>query len=503
MADRLTVATAAAPAARPVVISRWLPGWLPPAAITAPAAVTATPETASAGARPNAGSCRQRTPSAEVKAVSAEPDWPASMAPAESPFIRPAEKPAGVVSVAANVQSVPLPERYTSAAGRPPTVAGLTSRNPCAVAAMSENSALAPCPAGTVTGRQRRPPSSLSQAAPARPCPEPEARPCPEPEARPCPEPEARPCPEPEATSPAIRIRFPDAATSLMSCTCPPPAARCSWPPPIRVHRLPSADRKITAVDRAPSGRLPPAARKPPLVRFSTVTSSPGRFGRPVAEASVHARPSALVQTESSPMAAQAPAPPATKRAACPGGGVPPSAVVTPPRLQVRPPSGETKNWARGTSWPDSAPTATTSAPALATRPSDSTMPRVLPGRYGVKFCPARTAGGKLAATGFRLSCAFTTRPLARPRTSTAAGTATRITRLLPAGPRAADPGSGPESHPDCVRRWRPAGRSNSNPGRGGGADRGRAGGPDCGGGAGRGKAGVSGNVPVPTRDGP
>ncbi|HEX5299538.1 MAG TPA: hypothetical protein VFW50_21340 [Streptosporangiaceae bacterium] len=71
-------------------------------------------------------------------------------------------------------------------------------------------------------------------------------------------------------------------------------------------------------------------------MRFSTVTSSPGRFGRPVAEISVQVRPSVLVQTESVPMAAQPPDPPATKRAACPGGGVPPSAVATPPRLQVQ-----------------------------------------------------------------------------------------------------------------------------------------------------------------------
>src|SRR5689334_19968534 len=308
MADRLTFAATAAPAipaapavpavpavpaARPTVISRWLPGWLPPAAITAPtevtgpSAVTASPETASAGASPNAGTGRQRTPSAEVKAVSAEPDWPASTAPAEPPFIRPGEKPAGPVSVAANVQSVPLPERYTSAAGRPCTVAGLTSRNPFAVAAMSENSALAPGPAGTVTGRQLRPPSPLSQAAPVRPGPAGAA---------------------PAATSPAIRIRLPDAAASLMSCTSPPPAARRNWAPPSRVHRLPSADRKITGLDRSPFGRLAPAARKPLPVRFSTVTSSPGRCGRPVADASVQDRPSVLVQTESEPMAAQAPA---------------------------------------------------------------------------------------------------------------------------------------------------------------------------------------------------
>ena len=137
-----------------------------------------------------------------------------------------------------------------------------------------------------------------------------------------------------------------------------------------------------------------PAAMKPLLVRFSTVTSSPGCFGSPVGEVSVHAWPSVLVQTASGPIAAQAPGPPAMKRAACPGGGVPPAAAVTPPRLQDLPPSSETKNWARGTSWPDSEPTATISSPALATRPSDSTTPRVLPARYGAKSRPARTAGG-------------------------------------------------------------------------------------------------------------
>ena len=308
-----------------------------------------------------------------MKAVSVRPDSPASTAPPEPPFIRPGEKPSGVVSVAANIQSVPLPDRYTSAAGRPSTVAGLTSRNPFAVATRSENSSCAPCPAGTVTARQRRPPSSLSQAAPVL---------------------ASAVRPVPLATSPATRISFPAAAASLTSWTRPRPAARPSSPAPSRVHRLPSADRKITGLDRSPSGMLAPAAMKPLAVRFSTVTSSPARFGRPVAEARVHARPSALVHTASEPMAAQAPDPPAMKRAACPGGGAPPPGALTWPRLQDLPPSAETKNWARGTSWPDSAPTATISAPELATRPSDSTMPRVLLVRYGVKSRPARTAGG-------------------------------------------------------------------------------------------------------------
>ena len=84
---------------------------LVPAATTAPALVAATPEMVSAAALPNAGAWRQRAPSGDVKAISVRPDWPASTAPSELPFIRPGVKPAGVVKVAANVQAVPLLER--------------------------------------------------------------------------------------------------------------------------------------------------------------------------------------------------------------------------------------------------------------------------------------------------------------------------------------------------------------------------------------------------------
>ena len=94
----------------PFVLALLFPAPLVPAAITAPVWVAATPEIASAPP-PNAGTWRQRTPSGEVKAVSVRPDWPASTAPAELPFIRPGVKPARVVRVAANVQAVPLPER--------------------------------------------------------------------------------------------------------------------------------------------------------------------------------------------------------------------------------------------------------------------------------------------------------------------------------------------------------------------------------------------------------
>ena len=131
------------------------------------------------------------------------------------------------------------------------------------------------------------------------------------------------------------------AAASLMSSARPLPAARRG---PNRSQLVPLADRKITGVAWSPPGMFTPAAMKPLPVRFTTITWSPARCGRPVAEVSVHARPSALVQTESGPTAAHSPAPPATKRAACPGGGVPPPAAVTVPRSQDVPLSRDTKN---------------------------------------------------------------------------------------------------------------------------------------------------------------
>ena len=298
-----------------------------PAATTAPVLVAATPEMVSAAALPSAGAWRQRAPSDDTKAVSDWPDWPASTAPSELPFIRPGVKPPGMVRVAANVQAVPLPERYTSAARTPLTVAGLTSKNPSAVVASSENWSCAPCPVGTVTARQLLPPSSLSQAPPVRTvtCRDP-------------------PLVTGVATSPAIRIRRPVAAASLMSSARPLPAGSRSRSAPSLLQLVPSEDKKITGVASAPSGMLAPAAMKPLPVRFSTVTWSPGSCGRPVADVSVQARPSALVQTESGPMAAHAPGPPATKRAACPGAGVPPPAADSVPRPHDRPSSGETKN---------------------------------------------------------------------------------------------------------------------------------------------------------------
>ena len=82
-----------------------------PAAIAVPLLVIATPETASAAAAPNAGSCRQDAPLAVTKAVSAWPAWPVTTAPAWAPLTSPAVKPAGAVRVAANVQAVPFGER--------------------------------------------------------------------------------------------------------------------------------------------------------------------------------------------------------------------------------------------------------------------------------------------------------------------------------------------------------------------------------------------------------
>src|SRR5580704_1459812 len=116
MAARLTLVTPPAPLATvvsrlpPLIPAPLIPALLASAAITAPVCVAATPEIASA-AVPSGGAWRQRAPSGETKAVSVPPDWPASTAPATLLFIRPGVKPARVVSVVANVQAVPLPER--------------------------------------------------------------------------------------------------------------------------------------------------------------------------------------------------------------------------------------------------------------------------------------------------------------------------------------------------------------------------------------------------------
>ena len=112
----------------------------------------------------------------------------------------------------------------------------------------------------------------------------------------------------------------------------------------------------------------------------------------------VQVRPSGLVQIDEGPRATQAPDPPATNRAAYPGGGGPPSGVRTRPMDQVRPSSVDTKNWARAIRAPCCEPTATISAPSLATRPSVWLMPR--PVAAALNALPARVAGGKPSAAG-------------------------------------------------------------------------------------------------------
>ncbi len=112
----------------------------------------------------------------------------------------------------------------------------------------------------------------------------------------------------------------------------------------------------------------------------------------------VQVRPSGLVQIDEGPRATQAPGPPATNRAAYPGGGSPPPGVRTRPMDQVRPASVDTKNWARAIRAPCCEPTATISAPSLATRPSVWLMPR--PVAAALNALPARVAGGKPSAAG-------------------------------------------------------------------------------------------------------
>jgi len=154
------------------------------------------------------------------------------------------------------------------------------------------------------------------------------------------------------------------------------------------------ADTRISGADLAasPPGTLAPTAMKPAAVRVTALITSPRRSGSPGPGASVQVRPSALVQADPGPSATHAPAAPATKTAPWPGGGTPPSAVLTLPIVQLRPSSPETKNWARPMRPPACDPTATIWWPAPATRPSVWVMPRLL--ATAVKSAPASVAGG-------------------------------------------------------------------------------------------------------------
>src|SRR5580704_10274538 len=175
-----------------------------------------------------------------------------------------------------------------------------------------------------------------------------------------------------------------------MSRARPGPALRLGSS---RCQVVPLADRKTSGVFPAD-----PAAMKPVAVRLTMLIWSPGRSGSPAVEDRVQVRPSGLVQIDEGPRATQAPGPPATNRAAYPGGGGLPSGARTWPMDQVRPSSVDTKNWARAIRAPCCEPTATISAPSLATRPSVWLMPR--PVAAALNALPARVAGGKPSAAG-------------------------------------------------------------------------------------------------------
>src|SRR5579863_26988 len=148
------------------------------------------------------------------------------------------------------------------------------------------------------------------------------------------------------ATSPSARIWLPETATDRRFRA---PPGRRGWS---RCQLVPVADRKTSGFRPAD-----PTAMKPVSVRLTALIWSPGRSGRPAVEIRVQVWPSGLVQIDEGPSATQAPCPPATNRAAYPGGGGPPPAVRTWPMDQVRPSSADTKNWARAIRAPCCEPT--------------------------------------------------------------------------------------------------------------------------------------------------
>jgi hypothetical protein len=82
-----------------------------PAATTVPPWATATPDRTWVAAVPNAAVCRHEAPLAETNAISPGPDCPVITAPSGAPLTMSVVKPAGAVSMAVNVQVVPLAER--------------------------------------------------------------------------------------------------------------------------------------------------------------------------------------------------------------------------------------------------------------------------------------------------------------------------------------------------------------------------------------------------------
>jgi hypothetical protein len=101
---------AGAPAATMVMTGWRLCGPAVVAVTTAPSPAMATPATDSAAAAPKAWVCRQETPFADTKAVRVRPACPVTTAPEGPPSAGPATRPAGVFSVAWNVQAVPFGE---------------------------------------------------------------------------------------------------------------------------------------------------------------------------------------------------------------------------------------------------------------------------------------------------------------------------------------------------------------------------------------------------------
>src|ERR1700759_4747967 len=134
----------------------------------------------------------------------------------------------------------------------------------------------------------------------------------------------------------------PTAAAAVIPPTMPPPgAASRNWAEPSRCQLVPVVEIHTTG----PPAAVRPAARNPVAVRRSTVTWSPAWTGAiPVPERRVQVVPALLFQALSGPTAPQCPDPPAISVAGWPGAGGPPPAACSAPRLQLWPPSLDTRN---------------------------------------------------------------------------------------------------------------------------------------------------------------